>query len=109
MQGWPTPSARGSSIQQPEPVQMHELKSLSRLSWSSISEMPGGLLRRLAGSAMDKEAPLDHFLVYRLHEAYRSNSPARQLWRVAAQHISAPKGHDMFLRSSKKVDVVIYC
>ena len=58
---------------------------------------------------MDKEAALDHFLVYRLHEAYRSNSPARQLRRVAAQHISAPKGHDMFLRSSKKVDVVIYC
>uniref|UniRef100_A0A8R7TKM6 Uncharacterized protein n=1 Tax=Triticum urartu TaxID=4572 RepID=A0A8R7TKM6_TRIUA len=76
--------ATGSSIQQCEPVQMHELKSSSHLSWSSISEMPGGLLRRLAGSTMDKEAALDHFLMYRLHEAHRSNSPARQLWHVAA-------------------------
>ena len=43
----------------------------------------GGILRRLAGSAMDKEAALDH-LLSRLHAAYRYTSPARQLWRVAA-------------------------
>ena len=33
--------------------------------------LPGGLLQRLAGSAIDKEAALDHFLMYGLYAAYR--------------------------------------